>query len=93
MLTLQQAKEAFAKFLNSYDQDASLMDIHSAFVLERMRMDKYFSDYLQEHEKSMATDEDYSNESWQTYKKKLAEYNDNERNITHSKYYLDKHVR
>ena len=91
-MTLEQAKKEFSDFLNSYNPDASLIEIHNAFVMERMRMDKFFSDFLVEHEKDMSVCDEYNNESWQTYKEKLKQYTDVERYITHSKYYLNKHV-
>lgn len=86
------AKKEFFDFLNSYNPDASLLEIHQAFVIERMKMDKYFSDFLIEHEKDMHMCEDYDNESWKTYKEKMKQYHDIERYINQSKYYLNKHV-
>lgn len=92
MMTLEQAKKEFSTFVNASDPNTSLWEIYQAFVAEKMQLDKYFSVYLEEHELEMNKDNDYSSEVWETYKKKLKEYNDIDISLRRVKYYLDKNV-
>jgi|LakMenE01Jun11ns_1017448.scaffolds.fasta_scaffold8993905_2 hypothetical protein len=89
-MTLEETKKAFAEYLNSADPDASLYEIHKSFVIEKMKMDKYFSIFLDDNEHEMNLSENYDSPAWVTYKQKMKEYNDIERFVNQSRYYLSK---
>ena len=92
MMELEQAKKAFADYVNAADQSLNISEIHYAFVLEKMRMDKYFSMFLDETEEEMNQSENFDSPAWITYREKMKEYDVIERFVSHSKYYLTKHV-
>jgi hypothetical protein len=91
-MNLDQAKREFSNYVNLADPSANIFDIHHAFVLEKMKMDLFFSKFLDETEEEMNQSENYDSPAWITYRSKLKEYDDVTRFITHSKYYLSKHV-
>lgn len=91
-LSYEQAKKEFLNYANSYDQNASLFEIHNAFVVEKMKMDKYFSMFLDENEHEMNLSENYDSPAWKTYREKLKYYDEVERFLTKSRYYLSKNV-
>ena len=92
-MTLEQAKFEFSQFVNGSCPDASFWEIYQAFVAEKMKLDKYFSDFLEENEDEMGKDNTYDGKSWKTYKSQLKEYNDIDDSIRRVKYYLNKNVR
>ncbi len=92
MMSLEEAKKSFANYLNAADPDASLYEIYNAFVVEKMKMDKYFSVFLDEHEHEMNLSENYDSPAWQTYKQKMKDYDVIERFVNQSRYYLNKNV-
>lgn len=91
-MTLEKAKKEFANYLNSADPNASLYEIYNAFVIEKMKMDKYFSIFLDENEHEMNLSENYDSPAWQTYKQKMKDYDVIERFVNQSRYYLNKDV-
>lgn len=93
MMDLQIAKKQFSDYVNHADQSITLTELHQTFIIEKMKLDKYFSLFLDENENEMNQSENFDSVSWQTYREKLKEYDAIERLVTHSKYYLAKHVR
>jgi hypothetical protein len=91
-MNLDIAKQQFSKFLTQADDSVSVSQLHTFFVIEKMRLDKYFSEFLDENETEMNQSENFDSPSWETYRKKMKEYDDIERLVTHSKYYAAKHV-
>lgn len=91
MMTIDNAKSAFIDFMN-YRKPADMSSLHQTFVVEKMRMDKFFSDFLEETEQEMSSDDTFTSPAWQLYRTKLKEYAALEQFIKQSKYYLDHHV-
>lgn len=91
-LTYEEARKEFVNFINSYNKDASLLEIHNAFIIQKMKMDKYFSVFLDENEHEMNLSENYDSPAWKTYREKLKEYNEVERFVVQSRHYLNKNV-
>ena len=92
-MDLQIAKKQFADYVNHADPSATITELHQVFIIEKMKLDKYFSVFLDENETEMNQSENFDSASWQTYREKLKEYDAIERLVTHSKYYLTKYVR
>ena len=64
-----------------------LIEIKNNFVVERMGMDKFFSDFLAENE----LDEHNANtKEWKIYKTKLADYQRLSMLINWAEYYLNR---
>jgi hypothetical protein len=61
------------------------------FLLQKMKLDKYFSDFLDENEKEMS-DDNYDSPAWKQYRIMLKDYETVEKFITTSKYYITKYV-
>jgi hypothetical protein len=91
-MNYKEAKNDFLNFVNSSDNKHTLFELHTAFIVEKMKMDKYFSKFLDENEKAMGECETFDNESWHIYKNKLKEYNEIDDFIKRSNYYLNKNV-
>jgi len=92
-MTFDDAKMSFTNFVNAYDQNANLLEIHNAFLIEKMKRDKEFSLLLDEWEDDMNKSETYDSQGWKEYRAKLKEYDAVESYVKQSKYYLNKHVR
>jgi hypothetical protein len=92
-MDLHIAKKQFADYLNYADPSVTITELHQIFIIEKMKLDKYFSVFLDENETEMNQSENFDSASWQTYREKLKEYDAVERLVTHSKYYLTKYVR
>lgn len=92
-MDLQIAKNQFAEYLNYNDTSVTISELHQTFIIEKMKLDKYFTQFLDENETEMNQSENFDSASWQTYRIKLKEYDAIERLVTHSKYYLTKYVR
>lgn len=91
-MDLQTAKHQFSQYTTQADTTVSVSQLHTFFVIEKMQLDKYFSVFLEENETEMNQSENFDSPSWETYRKKMKEYDDIERLVTHSKYYAAKHV-
>lgn len=52
-----------------------LEEVHHQLIIERMKLDKYFSVFLDKHEESMYND-DCDPAIWAEYKSHLQEYSD-----------------
>lgn len=76
----------------SYQDYNSIASRQSELLIERMKLDKFFSMYLDKFEKKMSH-ELTDTPIWSLYKKKLREYEDVQRAIKLSEYYLKKAVR
>ena len=76
----------------SYQNYDSIANRQSELLIERMKLDKFFSMYLDKFEKKMSP-ELTDTPVWSLYKKKLREYEDVQRAIKLSDYYLKKAVR
>ena len=66
-----------------------IQTIHGKLLAERMKMDKFFSMYLDKFERNMDP-EKTKTPIWNLYKKKLNEYEDLTRTIKAAEYYLKK---
>ena len=75
--------------LASYQDYNGIANRQSELLVERMKMDKFFSMYLDKFEKKMNPDIT-DTPVWTLYKKKLREYEDIQRAIKLSDYYLKK---
>lgn len=62
-----------------------LQEIRNEFATEKMRLDKFFSLFLEEHNLDM---EDNDSNNWLIYRKKLKEYSSITQKIKWSDYYL-----
>lgn len=91
MMTISAAQQQLCDFIN-YQKPVDMLNVHTTFVVEKMKMDKFFSDFLEQTELEMSSDDTFSGPAWQTYKAKLKEYATLEQFIKQSKYYLDKNV-
>lgn len=63
----------------------------SDLVIEKMKLDKFFSMYLEKFERKMDP-EKTNTPIWNLYKKKLKEYDEINRNIRACDYWLSKSV-
>lgn len=73
----------------SYQNYGAIATRQSELLVERMKLDKFFSMYLDKFEKKMNPDITET-PVWTLYKKKLREYEDVQRAIKLSDYYLKK---
>lgn len=73
----------------SYQDYPAIAVRQSELLIERMKLDKFFSMYLDKFEKKMSP-EVTDTPVWALYKKKLREYEDVQRAIKLSEYYLKK---
>jgi len=64
-----------------------LIEIKNNFVLEKMRMDKFFSDFLAENE---LDENEVDTKEWKIYKTKLADYQRLNILINWAEYYLNR---
>lgn len=72
------------------DRDyVSLRNLHGQLLGERMRLDKFFSMYLDKFERKMDP-EKTNTPIWDLYKKKLKEYGDLQQVILAAEYYMKK---
>jgi hypothetical protein len=72
------------------DRDFNAMrTLYGQLLVERMRLDKFFSMYLDKFERKM--DPEKSNTPiWDLYKKKMREYGDLQQTIKVAEYYMKK---
>ena len=59
------------------------------YVIQRMKLDRFFSLFLDKFEKQMDPDKT-DTPIWKLYKKKLKEYDDVQRNIKAAEYWIHK---
>lgn len=72
------------------DRDyVALRNLHGQLLGERMRLDKFFSMYLDKFERKMDS-EKTNTPIWDLYKKKLKEYGDLQQVILAAEYYMKK---
>jgi hypothetical protein len=72
------------------DRDINgVRQVHSQLVIDRMKLDKFFSMYLTKFERKMDP-EKTNTPVWDLYKKKMKEYGELERTIKAAEYYLKK---
>ena len=64
-----------------------LIEIKNNFVLEKMRMDKFFSDFLAENE---LDEHEVDTKEWKIYKTKLVDYQRLNILINWAEYYLNR---
>lgn len=67
----------------------ALRTLHGQLLGERMRLDKFFSMYLDKFERKMDP-EKTNTPIWDLYKKKLKEYGDLQQVILAAEYYMKK---
>jgi hypothetical protein len=68
----------------------AIADARQAMLVERMRLDKFFSLFLDKFERKMDPD-NTDTPIWKLYKTKLKEYEELQRSIKSSTYYLTRH--
>jgi len=73
---------------SNYDR-VGLQTIYSNLIAEKMKMDKFFSMYLDKFERKMDS-ETPNTPIWDLYKKKLKEYSELDRTIKAAQYYTNK---
>jgi hypothetical protein len=66
---------------------AAIQEARMNLIIERMKMDKFFSLFLDKFERKMDPD-NTDTPIWKLYKKKLKEYEELQRSIKSSTYYL-----
>jgi hypothetical protein len=66
-----------------------IKNIHGQLIVERMRLDKFFSMYLDKFERKMDP-EKTSTPVWDLYKKKMREYGELQQVIKAAEYYMKK---
>jgi len=66
-----------------------LKNMHHDLLMERMRLDKFFTMYLDKFERKMDPKKP-NTPIWNLYKKKMREYGDLQQVITAAEYYLKK---
>lgn len=66
-----------------------IQDTHHELLVERMRLDKFFSMYLDKFERKMDP-EKTNTPIWHLYKKKMREYGELQQSIKAAEYYLKK---
>jgi hypothetical protein len=71
-------------------REGDLAAAHTFFIIERAKMDKYFSEFLEENDDEMS--ENFDSPQWKVYRDKLKEYDSIQRFITTSNFYLTQHV-
>jgi hypothetical protein len=72
------------------DRDYATMNtVYGQLLVERMRLDKFFSMYLDKFERKMDP-ERTSTPIWDLYKKKMREYGDLQQTIKVAEYYMKK---
>jgi hypothetical protein len=91
-MNIEQAKQDFSKYINNADPDVGLWEVYQSFVAEKMKLDKYFSIFLDDNADEMDKCDTYDSPAWKTYKEKLKEYHAIETNLKHTQYFLNKHV-
>lgn len=73
------------------ERSGDLTGAYNFFVLQKAKLDKYFSEFLDKNEKEMSED-NYDSPAWKQYRIMLKDYETVEKFITTSKYYLTKNV-
>jgi len=73
------------------NKEGDLVSAHNFFVLQKAKLDKYFTEFLDSNEKEMSED-NYDSPAWKQYRVMLKDYETVEKFITTSKYYITKHV-
>lgn len=66
-----------------------LINLRNGLLIERMKMDKFFSLFLDKFERQMDPEKPNSN-IWNLYRKKMKEYEELQRAIRSSEYYIGK---
>ena len=67
----------------------AINNLYGQLLVERMRLDKFFSMYLDKFERKMDP-EKTSTPVWDLYKKKMREYGDLQQTIKVAEYYMKK---
>jgi hypothetical protein len=93
LIDIETAKKDFATFVNTSEHDIPISELYRTFIVEKMKLDKYFSEFLEDNQEEMDQSANFDSPAWKAYREKLKEYNDVEKLIAKSKYYLNKHVR
>ena len=68
----------------------TLTDQYSDLQVQKMKLDKYFSEFLEENEKEMNESINFDSPAWITYRKKLKEYDEVDKFIARTRYHLNK---
>jgi hypothetical protein len=82
----------FANFVNCSDNSESLYTLYNKYIVQKMKLDKYFSEFLEENEKEMNESINFDSPAWITYRKKLKEYDEVDKFIARTRYHLNKNV-
>jgi hypothetical protein len=84
-MTIEEATRAVV------NKEGDLVSAYNFFVLQKAKLDKYFTEFLDSNEKEMSED-NYDSPAWKQYRVMLKDYETVEKFITTSKYYITKHV-
>lgn len=68
----------------------AIADAQQTMIIERMKLDKFFSLFLDKFERKMDSN-NVDTPIWKLYKLKLKEYEELQRSIQSSTYYLTRH--
>lgn len=71
-------------------REGSLADAYTFFLVKKAQLDKYFTEFLEDHDDEMSDNLD--SPWWKVYRNKLDEYDSIQRFINTSKFYLTQHV-
>ena len=84
-MTLEQATKIVV------DRNGDFVAAHNFFILQKARLDKYFSEFLDKNDKEMSED-NYESPAWKQYRIMLKDYETVQKFITTSRYYITKNV-
>jgi len=71
--------------IKKHKMNTELIEKHQELIIKRMRLDRFFSDFLSENE---LDDTDTNTQEWKMYKNKIKEYNDLSYSIKSTEYKL-----
>lgn len=92
MITVAEAQTNLLNYVN-HAIPTDMREVYDVLVVEKMKMDRFFSEFLEETESEMNESNTFDSPAWVTYKQKLKEYANIESFLNQSKYYLNKNVR
>ena len=79
----------YSQVVKSQSNPVELQKLYNSFLGERMKMDKFFTMYLDKFEKKMDPD-NTKTPIWDLYKKKLKEYSEIQQAIKAANYFIGK---
>ena len=83
--------DGYNQVVKSQSNPVELQKLYNSFLGERMKMDKFFTMYLDKFEKKMDPD-NTKTPIWDLYKKKLKEYSELNQSLKAAEYFMKKHA-